>query len=87
MVIDSIHLRRDFSKGGALEEDLLSRGKKAGLNYAARRCASAKFSGSDRTDCRSETAILSRTSFMVSWILVFGLWNLRVALEASWHNI
>jgi len=47
--------------------------EKPGWFYAARRCASAKFSGSDRTVCRSELAIRSNTSFMVSWILVLGL--------------
>ena len=59
--------------------------KKAGgqAAYAARLCASAKFSGSDKTLCRSAPAIRSKTPFMVSWILVLGRWNFRVAFEAS----
>src|SRR5580692_8478165 len=75
MVIIRCHLRREFSKGGLLTQERLGQiaGRREGWFYAARRCASAKFSGSDRTVCRSELAILSRTSFMVSWILVLGL--------------
>jgi hypothetical protein len=73
----------DFSKEGIQGKTKTYRAGKAGLTYAARRCASAKFSGSDRTACRCEPAIRENTSFMVSGILVLGRWNFRVALEAS----
>ena len=53
----SVHLRRDIFKGGLLRKDLANHGAGGGAAYAARRCASAKFSGSDRTVCRSELAI------------------------------
>src|SRR3954463_2667903 len=50
------HLRGDFQGGYAKEKDHPT-GAGGGLDYAARRCASAKCSGSARTDCRSELAI------------------------------
>src|SRR5215475_3672025 len=53
IVID--HLREMYR--GVRLEDLQLAGQEAGLFYAARRCASAKFSGSDRTACRSAPAI------------------------------
>jgi hypothetical protein len=78
----SVSVRGRFSKkGGSIRKTLP--GRKAGLFYAARRCASAKFSGSDKTACRSAPAIRDKTSFIVSGILVLGRWNFRVALEAS----
>src|SRR5208283_4838986 len=76
----------DFQRR-VFREDKTPQGRRAGLFYAARRCASAKFSGSDNTSCRSAPAIRSKTPFIVSWILVLGRWNFRVALEASWQSI
>src|SRR5437879_5921663 len=73
--------RRDVDVVGAGEVVVVGRAQ------AARRCASETFSGSERTACRSESAIRSRTSFIVSWIRVLGLWNFRVALDASWQSI
>jgi hypothetical protein len=76
----------DFQRRVSREDKNHEAGR-AGLFYAARRCASAKFSGSDRISCRSAPAIRSNTPFIVSWILVLGRWNFRVALEASWQSI
>src|ERR1700733_15607352 len=76
-----VSVRGRFLKGGLHRED--NTRQEGGAVYAARRCASAKFSGSDKTACRSEPAIRDKTSFIVSGILVLGRWNFRVALEAS----
>jgi len=74
-------------QGGFAQEDCPPRGHAAGLVQAARRCASETFSGSENNAVRSESAIRSNTSFMVSWMRVLGLWNFRVAFDASWQSI
>jgi len=68
------------AEGGILTA--LARGEVPG--YAALRCGSATLTGSP-TIFWLAFALPKRTStsFMVSWTRVFGLWNLRVAFEAS----
>jgi len=62
-----------FKEGQQKERLALAEAEGGAWVQAARLCASAKCSAFSQYACRSETAIRSRTSFMVSWMRVLGL--------------